>query len=38
MIKEAKKNYYGKWAFLAGHLEENKKLYELDIIQNLEDL
>lgn len=28
MVKEAKKNCYGKWAFPAGHLEENETIFE----------
>lgn len=28
MVKEAKKNCYGKWAFPAGHLEKNKTIFE----------
>lgn len=28
MVKEAKKNCYGKWAFPAGHLEKNETIFE----------
>ena len=28
MVKEAKRDCYGKWAFPAGHLEENERIIE----------
>ena len=28
MVKEAKKNCYGKWAFPAGHLQKNETIFE----------
>lgn len=37
MVKEAKKDYYGKWNFPAGHLEENEDIFSGAIRETLEE-
>ena len=37
MVKEARKEFYGKWSFPAGHLEFNEDIFEGAIRETLEE-